>query len=99
MASTNDRLQILRLDRSDANNQASNTLGLQSASGRVRIPENYRRKKYINQQQAKRNRKGKQLGRKLGYAAHIWMMKQKQTHDKLVSSATSYVGNEVRIML
>ena len=83
----------LRLSPAQASSLAKESIGLpRTGSKRVRIPDQFRRKRW---EKAGKRKSGKQLGRKVGYTLHHWRLKQKQTHDRLIKSATSHVGSEV----
>ena len=87
------QLKLVKLDEHDSND----AYGLPdvSSSGRMRIPETFKKKKWEKGGERKKHKK--QLGQKVGYTLHHWRLKQKETHDNLIGRATSSVGKEVSI--
>ncbi len=97
-ASTSTAMTVpVRLGRDEAESLDPDAYGLPElprSSGRPRMPDAFRSKKWEKPGQRKKVKK--QLGQKVGYTLHHWRLKQKETHDKLIRGATSYVGGEMK---
>lgn len=87
----------VRLDPADASSLQQDAYGLPTlprSNGASRMPDAFRSKRW--EKSGHRKKTKKQLGQKVGYTLHHWRLKQKETHDKLIKGATSYVGGEMR---
>ena len=84
-------LKLVKLDE-PGNNDAYGLPNV-SSSGRLRVPDAFKKKKWEKPGERKKHKK--QLGQKVGYTLHHWRLKQKETHDTLIRGATSAVGKEV----
>ena len=86
------QLKLVKLDE-PGNDDDAYGLPDVGTSGRMRIPDAFKKKKWEKKGQRKKVKK--QLGQKVGYTLHHWRLKQQETHDNLIAGATSYVGSEV----
>jgi hypothetical protein len=86
------QLKLVKLDEPGNSGDAYGLPDVQT-SGRIRIPDEFKKKKWEKGGERKKHKK--QLGQKVGYTLHHWRLKQKETHDNLIGRATSSVGKEV----
>jgi hypothetical protein len=86
------QLKLVKLEDSSSNGDAYGLPNIQT-SGRIRIPDAFKKKKW--EKSGERKKQKKQLGQKVGYTLYHWRLKQKETHDALIRGASSSVGNEV----